>query len=139
MLAWQGLFSYEAGCVFILTNFNEGSAFFLSLFPLSPRRTETPFPQAGLLQSLILPPSAAGRGEEAIPGSSLLRAPSRGLQSLVYPSPRQGSPLIPDLATAVEAQICILTFARPVCILMTGVRPVGTGGEHWRQAGQTYR
>src|SRR5260221_1904172 len=41
MLAWQGLFYYEAGCVFILANFNEGSAFFLSLFPLSPRRTET--------------------------------------------------------------------------------------------------
>jgi hypothetical protein len=43
MLAWQGLFSCEAGYVFILTHFNEGSAFcfLLSLFPLSPRRTET--------------------------------------------------------------------------------------------------
>src|SRR5260221_5032572 len=54
MLAWQGLFSSEAGCVFILTNFNEGSAFFLSLFPLSPRRTET-----RQTQTLYLPTAQA--------------------------------------------------------------------------------
>src|SRR6266852_4597776 len=59
--------------------------------------------QAGLLQSLILPPAAAGRSEEA----RTPRAPSRGLQPLV-------SLLIPDLATGLGDRqgCCKVLFCR---------------------------
>ncbi len=55
MLAWQGLFSREAGCVFILTNFNEGSAFCFSLFFLFPPEGWRAHQFGELLKSLSLP------------------------------------------------------------------------------------
>ena len=63
----------------------------------------SPVSSPGLLQSLILPPSAARRREEA----RTPRAPSRGLQPLVIL-------LLPDLATALVSSLRVITLSETI-------------------------
>ena len=131
MLAWQGLFSREAGCVFILTNFNEGSAFcFFSLFFLFPPEGRRPSllpaltsgsPQAGpcLFKLWELIPREAAQTVidlldsevgEYPPGTELLPLCLRVIGSTIYQYRPTGEPA-DGLVPGIFATLPITGFA----------------------------